>query len=411
MAALLAGCGPRHDGGGAGGDGGDDSSAGAGGTTAGGGAIAGGPCGGSASSGASGAGAAGGSGTAPPDTVVGCPAVAWPDAGSYFEAPPSGEFSTHEEFLLSRITAFDISGNGKVVVGTTSDPPFRRELAVAWSVTTGMTLLPPVSLDGGETSFESRAIAASCNGSVILQQDVPFREIYRTENGQAPVVLANGPDPQLVSMTPNGSVIVDGRGIQGEFETTPQLWTEEGGAMPLPDLINEIVYGIAPNGTLIAGNAEELFAYEPGIGKTPIGMPEVDFNAFTPSVRVAASGDAWAQTADLNFDSFLVSRLPDEPRSVTCPAGCQVVDVSGTAQVVLLEIAGAGSSIWSPSSGFVDLSAVVSQMGVDLGGRELSAVAISDDGRVVTGRAYDPTAPVTTASFFHLVLPSSVFAP
>ncbi len=398
-AVGLCGCGPQHEGEDPGGDAGDSGGGAVG--TAGGGSSSAGVCT------TGGSGGSGGSGIAQPDGESGCQGPSWPDAGSYYEPARSEEFSTHEEILLSRVTACQLSGNGKVVVGVTSDPPRARDLAVAWSVTTGFAVLP-VSPDG---SGQTRAVLASCDGSVIIQQDVRFGGMYRTEAGESLLALGNGPPAQFLSMTPSGGLIVDGRGYQGEFATIPQLWERESGALLLPDLQNEIVYGIAPNSTMIAGNADELFQYEIGTGeKTPIGMAAVDFGSASPSIRVAASGEAWVQSADLNYDSFLVWRPPAEPISVTCPSTCYVVDVSGSARVALLDIPGSGGSIWSPFSGFVDLSTLVTQMGVDLGGRELSGVAISDDGRVVAGNSYDP---VTSGGdrFFHLVLPSGIFQP
>jgi len=339
--------------------------------------------------------------------MTGCQGPSWPDAGRYYEPAPREEFSTHEEILLAGIRAYQLSGNGKIVVGETSDLPYRRELGAAWSVTTGLAMLP--SVDDGH---EARALLASCDGSVILQQDVFFGSIYRTEAGQASLVIDNVPDAQYLSMSSYGWHIVDGRGFRTEFGgATPRIWEREGGVYLLPDLQDELVYGIAPNSTMIAGNADELFEYEIGTGeKTPIGLAAVDFDAAPPSIRVGSNGDAWVQSAHLAFDSFLVWRPPAEPTSVTCPSTCYVTDVSGSGQVVLLDLPGFGSSIWSPFSGFVDLSTVVTQMGVDLGGRELSGVAISDDGRVVAGNSYDP---VTSQSdrFFHLVLPSGIFQP
>jgi hypothetical protein len=399
LAGFTCGCGPHYDDGGSGGTGGEaeggSPSAGSGG------ALTAGAC-------PTGGSGGGGSGIASPD-VGGCQSMAWPDAGRFFEPAPREEFSTQEEIQLARLQAQQLSGNGKVVVGTTGDLPRRRDAAVAWSVTTGMAVLPPIT-DGSGSLYESRGMLASCNGSVILQQAVRFGSIYRTEAGEVAPVLSSGVDG-LVSMTPEGSIIVDGRGYQGEFGTTPQLWEKEGGTMLLPALENELVYGVTPNGTLIAGNADELFKYEVGANeKTPIGMAAVDFGALPPSLRVGASGEAWVQSADASYHSFLVWRPPAEPISVTCPSTCRIIDVSATARVVLLDVEGAGASIWSPYSGFVDLSTIVEQMGVDLAGRELSGVAISDDGRVVAGNS-SASEGAAFGRFFHLVLPSWIFQP
>lgn len=332
VAAGLVACGPRVDDG-AGGAAGEGPSAGQG--------------GGGASAGGGGAGSSGGGGAAemaPGDHVIGCAATAWPDAGLFFEPtlPGDGESPTRAEWLQSRMLANGISGDGRTVAGQTSDPPY-REMAVSWSLAGGIVELPAVTMDdnGGGCCFEARGIQASCDGSVILQQDAPFHEIYRTEGDQAPVVLYGAPYSSVVSMNPDASIIVDGVGQQGEFGGAPLRWTAATGMADVSGLFLEIVYGVAPDGTLIAGNAEQLFEYDVASGvRNPIGMAAVDFRpgGNQPSIKVSANGEAWAQSADRHYDSFLVWRVGAEPRSVTCPAPCQVIDISGTGEVVLVDV-------------------------------------------------------------------------
>jgi hypothetical protein len=350
-----------------------------------------------------------------PDAVIGCDAASWPDEGWYFEPPPTDDSASAEQLLLSRFSAHGISGDGKLVVGVTSDPP-ARQIAKAWSAEGGLAGLAPVELNESTIGLESRGTQASCDGSVVLQQDSPFNEIYRTENGQAPLVLIDGPFFWNVHMDPHASVIVDGHGlygeINGEIRAAPLRWTAATGMAYVPALSYEIIYGVSPDGTLIAGNADELFEYDVSTDtRSPIGMAAVDFLSTEPSIKVSASGEAWVQSADRNYDSFLVWRAPAEPLSVTCPAPCKVIDVSGTARVVLLDItatSGTSSWIWTRPTGFVDLTAAIERTGVDLAGRKLQGVAISDDGRVVTGRS---TAARTLERFFYAVLPRSLFTP
>jgi hypothetical protein len=424
VAALLSGCGPHH-GGGSGGEAGDGASAGTtsagGGGASAGGSVAGGSAGNEvggsvAGSGVAGSSGSGGTGGAPlADYVIGCAASAWPEAGWFFEPPPPDEFSTREDWLLARMDAFGISGDGQLVVGSTSDAPI-RELAVAWSRAGGIVELPPVMMDNGNCCFEARGVQASCDGSVILQQDSPFSEIYRTEGGQAPVVLYGAPFASVVSMNPDASVIVDGVGQQGEFGGSPLRWTAATGMADVSSLFLESVYGVAPDGTLIAGNADALFEYDVATDvRTPIGMAAVEFlvsSRHEPSIKVSASGKAWAQSADLSYDSFLLWRAGAEPRSVTCPARCRLVDISGTGEVVLVDLfsgSSSSSSIWTLRGGFVDLATIFEQNGIDLAGRKLRAVAMSDDGRAVTGGSFDPSSSFTTERFFYAVLPASIY--
>jgi hypothetical protein len=310
------------------------------------------------------------------------------------------------------MVAHGISGDGRVVVGETSDPPY-REIATAWSLAGGIVELPAVTIDdNGNCCFEARGVQASCDGSVILQQDTPFAEIYRTEGDAAPMVLYGAPYPSAVSMNPDASIIVDGVGQQGEFGGAPLRWTAATGMADVSGLFLEIVYGVAPDGTLIAGNADQLFYYDVTTAvRTPIGMAAVDFRpgGNQPSIKVSADGKAWAQSADLHYDSFLVWRAGAEPRSVTCPGPCQVVDISGTGEVVLVDVtldSVTNSSIWTERSGFIDLTTVFEQLGANLAGRKPRAVAMSDDGRAVTGSLGQY---IGNAPFFYGVLPVSVY--
>lgn len=422
--ALFSACGPYHEGGGGGGAAGD----GAGGDGAAGSSSAGtggvGGAGGTSAGTAGNAGATGGSagtsgsagGVSFPDSVIGCEAATWPESGLFFEPSPVDGSSTEEEFLLWAMDGDGLSGDGKVVVGETSFDIYRG-IAISWTLSDGLVRLPPVIVtESGEGYFESTGFQASCDGSVILQKDFrPFGLVYRTTGAdRAPNILIGSPRTWDVHMSPDGSLIVDGRGFSTQFETTPQRWTTSTGREPLTGLVDEHVYGVAPDGTLIAGNADVLFEYDvEADARTPIGMAEVSFGRLDiPSLRVSASGTAWAQSADEHHDSFLVWRPPAPPRSVTCPDRCEVIDLSGTGEVVLVDVplgSTTQSLLWTERTGFIDLTSAVTQMGVELGGKTLRASAISDDGRVLTGDSFDAAAPVNSRRFFFVVLPVALF--
>lgn len=129
VSLLLCQCGPYHEGGGSGGSSSTGGAAGSSASGSGGSA-------GTATSGSGGANVAGSAGsevggaagsptTPATEAVIGCEGMTWPDAGSYFEAPPEGEFSDRPERLLARFTARGISGDGRVVVALRRTFPTR----------------------------------------------------------------------------------------------------------------------------------------------------------------------------------------------------------------------------------------------------------------------------------------------
>jgi hypothetical protein len=416
VSLLLCQCGPYHEGGGSGGSSPVGGAAGS--NASGSGGLA-----GAATSGTGGAdvagsagsevGGAAGSPTSPgTEAVIGCEAMTWPDAGSYFEAPPEQEFSDRTERLLARFTARGISGDGRVVVGSAPDLPYTRGLPLAWNAMDGLIELPT-------PPYETSAIQASCDGSVVLEQDVfPFQQLYRVEAGQEPLQVAGSPPGGAALADPSMSVIVNGHGPGTEFYTVPLRWTAATGTEELTPLRNNFVYHVAPDGKLLAADPNELYRYDVATdARTPVGMSPVNVNfGAGASLRASADGSAWVQTADLNYDSFLVWQPPAEPRSITCPTSCRVVDVSGTGQVALIDVSlgtinGPFSSwIWTLATGLVDLTLLFEQHGFDFHGQKLHAAAMSDDARAFAGNLIDESStPSARAPFFHAVLPAAVY--
>ncbi|HYP90848.1 MAG TPA: hypothetical protein VEQ59_21925 [Polyangiaceae bacterium] len=416
LALLLCNCGPQYGGGGGSagsvGEAGEASSAGSGGSaTAGASATGGGGTGDVGGSSPS----AGSSPTSPSDeAVIGCEAAAWPDAGYLFQAPPVGEFSDRAETLLGRFTAAGISGDGKLVVGNSPDRPYSRGLPISWSLADGLVELP-------SPPYETTAFQTSCDGSVVLEQDIlPFQQVYRSSGPGEPVVVSIGSPPRaFVHANPDASIVVNGYGLGGEFGKNPLRWTAETGIQDLPALHENYVYGVAPDGALLAADPTVLYEYDVESDvRSPVGMSPVDFGSYaTTSLVASADGNAWVQSADLNFDSFLVWRAPAEPRSVSCPTTCQVVDLSGTGLIALIDMALApddsrtSSWVWTKRDGLVDLTEAFQSRGFDLQGRKLRAAAMSDDGRAFAGYAFDPTIGGTGAGglFFYGVLPAGVY--
>lgn len=246
----------------------------------------------------------------------------------------------------------------------------------------------------------------------------PFQQLYRVEAGQEPVQVAGSPPVGAAFADPSMSVIVNGHGPGNEFYTVPLRWTAATGTEELTPLRNDFVYHVAPDGTLLVADPNELFRYDVATGaRRPVGMSPVNLNfGAGASLRASADGSAWVQTADLNYDSFLVWQPPAEPRSVTCPNSCRVVDVSGTGQVALIDVSlgtidGPFSSwLWTLETGLVDLTLLFEQHGFDLHGQKLHAVAMSDDGRAFAGGLTDGSSSAfAIGSFFHAVLPAAAY--
>lgn len=427
LSALLCNCGPRHEGGGGEGDAGESASGGAeasGGTAgspAAGGATSGGSggsssagvggtvVGGGSSAGSAAGGVSGGSSSPDAEPVLGCAAQSFPDAGSFYEPFNIASLPLRRQQLLRSFSAYELSADGKVVVGQTRDPDTNEFFPISWTLAGGVSAVP-VATEG-----EGAGIKASCNGSVILVGDTPFDGVYRVDvpRWQYPLVIHGY--LSFVSADPSASAIVTGRGqdreVGGEVVSYPRRWTAATGPVELRTLPNTLIHQTAADGTLVGSDEDELFRFYPAtnsrepIGMSPVGGPE--------SLAVSSSGYAWIQNADLNYDSFLVWREPAEPFSVTCPGRCTMVDLSSTGQIALLDITTdnvTSSWIWTEAGGFRQLSALLEQSGFDLRGRSLSAVAMSDDGRAFTGYSLSRDVPEgRDPLFFYAVLPGSTY--
>jgi hypothetical protein len=424
LSALLCNCGAHYEGGGDGAAG-ESPSAGSGGVTASGGAPnagnSGSPSAGTAgaaeggtAAGAGGAtaGAGGASGASGPDTepVLGCAAQSWPDAGWYYEPAPYTEPVTRRQILLHSFRAYALSANGRVAVGQTRDPDNMAFFPLSWTLSAGIAALP-VATEG-----EAAGIKASCDGSVVLVGDSPFDGVYRVDvpRWQYPLVIHG--NLNFVSMDPNASVIIDGRGRDreegNEIAAYPRRWTAATGPVELKALRNTVIHQAAADGTLVGSDRDELFRFYPARNtREPIGMAPVDTGP--ESIVVSSSGYAWMQNADTHYDSFLVWRPPAEPISVTCDERCVLVDISSTGEIALLEASSGGvysSWIWTETTGFLDLTQLMVQAGFDLRGRKLHAVAMSDDGRALTGYSLNHDLPSgIDPLFFYAVLPAAIY--
>jgi hypothetical protein len=415
VAVLLCSCGPHQvGGGGSGAEAGEGASAGSPAAGSGGTSSA----GNAGSGGSAVAGSAGASGSGEPglEPVIGCPAAAWPDAGFYY-VPPFNPPLEEIDIRLETFSPRGISADGRVVVGGANDPESvsGRPAPASFTLAGGAVILP-----APEPSGEGYALLASCDGSVILEQELFFADIFRAENGRASRVLGDQPATDTLSMDPAGARIVDGTGRsgyneeEGQLPPVPQEWTAATGAALLTELAGKQLHHVSADGTLIASDPEALFRYDrTTLTRQPIGMAPVWGGS---SIAVSADGRAWIQSADTNLDSLLVWRSAAEPRSITCPTTnyCLPIDMSSTGAVALVDVALDSSSgllsswLWTERDGLVDLTELFRRFGIDPGsGYKLHAAALSDDARAFAGDVVDPAS--GRVSFFYAVLPVAAY--
>jgi hypothetical protein len=367
-------------------------------------------------SGASGpvGGSAGTSPTAATEAVIGCEAATWPDAGFYFEAPPATSSSDHSAKLLSTFSPDGISGDGKLVVGHASDVQAVNGTPVTWSMAGGITQPWPMAND------LTYAMQASCDGSALLIQTMNYA--YRFLAGQDPadalVQVLNGGTPAGVFLpsNPDLTVIYNSFGSESDDGPIPLRWSVDRGFEVLYDLAGWSIYGLGPDGQVIAADQDELFRYdESSLVRTPIGMSPVDLPGGWYSFRSSADGTAWIQSADLHYASFFVGHVGAEAHSVTCPNPCRLRDLSGTGQIALLDVqfepdvSTSSSWLWSEKTGLVDLTQLFEQHGFDFQGRKLLIAAMSDDGRAFAGKLSNINDPFQYSPFVYAVLPAAAY--
>jgi len=310
-----------------------------------------------------------------------------------------------------------MSGNGKVVAGMSRNPESQvsRPAPASFTLADGAALLPSAPPSG-----ESYPRLVSCDGSVVVQQELYMGEIFRTEGDEVLPLFTYPADASTLSMDPTGARIVDGTGQAGYSDETglippvPQEWTAATGTVWRRDLTDLRLFQVSADGTLIGADADALFRYSPSENRRqPIGMAPVSGGS---SIVVSASGNAWIESADTHFDSFLAWRPPAEPRSITCPRYCMPIDLSSTGAVALIDVAlDANDSVlsswlWTERDGLVDLTALFRRLGIEPGsGRQLRAAALSDDARAFAGYSFDPAAPFSTRKFFYAILPIAAY--
>jgi probable HAF family extracellular repeat protein len=254
--------------------------------------------------------------------------------GGIFESSAGGVSSDGARF----------SGVGESTAGTA---------AVLFEPGSGTPLLDPGHLAGG--SVFARAQGVSDDGLVVVGDSVSalgFRSFRWTAAGG---MLDIGPGAALAASN-DGSVVV------GVAVNRAYRWSAGTGQVALGTLpggsTTSIAYEVTPNGLVVVGNA-------------------LDSSAATEAFR-------WNATDGMVGLGFLAGR--DESRAK---------DVSADGKIVVGSSNSNGQSadafVWSGATGMRSLEDVLAADGANIAGWTLiQANAISDDGTVIVGTAFNP---------------------
>jgi len=382
LLGTLMGCGPRYvdgSGGSAGlsGSGGDRATetAGAGGS----GETAG--AGGSDDSGSAG-------GRVGYDSVIGCPAARWPDAASLTLLPTDSE-----------VSAWRLSGDGRVVGGRLGGTTMR------WRPRSGFETLEGLRYE---------VTSLSCDGSVLLTADTSGGS-YRHRVGEAPEQIIPSGDyyqPEPLSMTPDGDVVVGHLIGTTDVGPHPVRWTAETGLLSITPLENTLALRVSPDASWVVGlDPLQIFRFTFGGTKQILQSWVPTDGQNTTPILVSTDARTYFFNGSPDFHSLFIDSIRQE---VACPSvRCQPIAISGTGKVLVV-VGPTGSAvaapwatfIWTAQHGFRTLNELMSEHGAPAPGI-LFANDVSDDGQVFTGYMDNPIGAPYQA--FYATLPPSAY--
>lgn len=275
-------------------------------------------------------------------------------------APPPGN---------ERAYAFDVSADGKLVVGMSQIQVGLERSAIAWAVGAEPQFLPPVAFD----AIESGAEAISANGEVVVGWSYSEARHFEPTvwiNGFGAINLndLNGSNETgyAISVSDDGQVIV---GLSGQ---NPVIWRLDGTrrdlAFPAGDT-NAQAEAVSSNGEFIAGLGVRDF-HDPGDGQ-PYSRSQL--------VRWSTEGDVMA-LGNLSGSNAI------EPTAISAN-GRIICGMSISAD-------GYGDAfIWRPNDGIQLLRDVLVneyRLGDELAGWRLESVTdMTSDGKRFVGAAVD----------------------
>ena len=263
--------------------------------------------------------------------------------------PPRTGFATESSALA-------VSADGSVVVGSSNGEAFR------WTASTGMIGL---GFLGCCSAPRTEASLVSEDGSVVVgtwsSSDRPGPQSFRWTQSQGMIdlgVLPGASSTSSLALSSNGASVAGFSGSQA-FR-----WTESTGIQslaPFPAVFGTFdlsqAFGISADGAVVVGAAQTLNPFRANAFRWTSGTGPValDQSGFASSAR-GISGDG----------SVVVGIFQDF--------------TSGNGE----------SFIWDRANGVESVSAVLSNLGINLVGWRLSNARISLDGRTIVGNGIDP---------------------
>lgn len=248
------------------------------------------------------------------------------------------------DLLGAGTVAYDVSGDGSVVVGEASVEVggFQTSTAFRWTESAGV-----VTGFGGWMSYAS---GISADGATIVGSDYDYEGNYRAWRWTAAAgatFLGGGGETQASGVSADGSVI-GGSFYEGFFAEDPPnrwafRWTSETGIEPI--VLPDDSYGVA-----ISGDGSTLLGIDPGDG----------------SYR-------WTRAEGV------------------VPLGIEVARALSADGSLIVGVHDGEAALWDATHGARALDDVLTLHGVDLSGWSLdSAADVSADGRTIVGWGTSP---------------------
>ncbi|HIJ67593.1 MAG TPA: PEP-CTERM sorting domain-containing protein [Planctomycetes bacterium] len=259
-------------------------------------------------------------------------------------------------------TGYAASGDGSVVVGF-SLTPYPWLEAFNWTSQGGMVGLGSLPDTDGSVAY-----GVSSDGSVVVGASGAQAFRWTSESGM--VSLGSG---DAIDVSSDGSVVVG----QSGFASGPEAfrWTSDGGMVGLGDLMGGNSWSLASEvsytGSIVVGYSEsefgtEAFRWEDGSNMTGLGD--------------LAGGSFYSEACGVSEDGSVVIGFSDTGNDILAPTNSNI------------EL-GVEAFIWDADNGMRKLQDVfVNDYGLDLTGWTLShATDISADGLTIVGDGKNPT--------------------
>ena len=318
---------------------------------------------------------------------------------------------------LSFSVAWDISGDGSVVVGYSNASGAQTgKRAFRWTSSVGMTALPVIP----DRDLDYAATAVSSDGAMIVG-NWGTRPFLSTASGMT--LLPNPPNLsgiQATGISANGDTIAGFASVGGTVHAV--MWTSQGG-IGLGDLpggeTRSVARGVSANGKVIVGygwtaTRREAFRWTSADGMVGLGvLPDATFSIATAtssdgSVVVGRSGGG-SHTTPQVFRWTSSSGMVAIGSAFLSPFHFPTVDVSSDGNTIVGR-SPTGAFLWTPTLGMVDLKDYLVRRGVN-GLEEWTlneARAVSYDGLSIVGSGTNPAGD-TEAWLVTIPEPSSLF--